>query len=237
MPRWPGRAQHRPVAPARRGQGAAAGHVRAGRGLAGGRHPGPEPGAAGRTRAGLGLQDRHILRASRRAGGGLRRGACRRGLAGAAGRDAGAGGLRRRSGRAGAVDLFDALSPVAQPPPPAHVLTLPNSALPLPLRRFAPAGEASAAQSGPPAPDALRLTFPPDGSELEAEGPILARARGGRAPWTFLLNGAPLAIGLARPEARLPHPGPGFARLTVIDGAGASDTAAIRLHMPEIPAN
>ncbi|WP_415839794.1 hypothetical protein, partial [Paracoccus yeei] len=53
----------------------------------------------------------------------------------------------------------------------------------------------------------------------------------------FLLNGAPLAIGLARPEARLPHPGPGFARLTVIDGAGASDTAAIRLHMPEIPAN
>ncbi|QEU10009.1 penicillin-binding protein 1C [Paracoccus yeei] len=134
-------------------------------------------------------------------------------------------------------DLFDALSPVALPPPPAHVLTLPNSALPLPLRRFAPAGEASAAQSGPPAPDALRLTFPPDGSELEAEGPILARARGGRAPWTFLLNGAPLAIGLARPEARLPHPGPGFARLTVIDGAGASDTAAIRLHMPEIPAN
>ena len=74
-------------------------------------------------------------------------------------------------------------------------------------------------------------------AELEAEGPILARARGGRAPWTFLLNGAPLAIGLARPEARLPHPGPGFARLTVIDGAGASDTAAIRLHMPEIPAN
>ena len=127
-------------------------------------------------------------------------------------------------------DLFDALSPVALPPPPAHVLTLPNSALPLPLRRFAPAGEASAAQSGPPAPDALRLTFPPDGSELEAEGPILARARGGRAPWTFLLNGAPAAIARPQPTASLPNPGPGFAELTVVDADGASASAAIRLH-------
>ncbi|WP_269846676.1 penicillin-binding transpeptidase domain-containing protein, partial [Paracoccus binzhouensis] len=39
-------------------------------------------------------------------------------------------------------DLFDALPPVALPPPPPQTLTLPNSALPLPLRRFAPPGEA-----------------------------------------------------------------------------------------------
>ncbi len=42
-------------------------------------------------------------------------------------------------------DLFDALPTVALPPPPRAALLLPNSALPLPLRRFAPPGQASAA--------------------------------------------------------------------------------------------
>ncbi|WJS84784.1 penicillin-binding protein 1C [Paracoccus sp. TOH] len=127
-------------------------------------------------------------------------------------------------------DLFDALPPVALPPPPPQTLTLPNSALPLPLRRFAPAGEASAAAASPASPDALRLTYPPDGAELEAQGPLTAKARGGRGPWTFLLNGAPAAIAQPQPMASLPNPGPGFAELTVVDANGASATAAIRLH-------
>ncbi|WP_287884907.1 MULTISPECIES: penicillin-binding protein 1C [Paracoccus] len=127
-------------------------------------------------------------------------------------------------------DLFDALPSVALPPPPPQTLTLPNSALPLPLRRFAPAGTASAMAARPAGPDALRLTYPPDGAEIDARGPLTAKARGGRGPWTFLLNGAPAAIAQPQPLASLPNPGPGFAELTVVDADGASATAAIRLH-------
>ncbi|SFA54461.1 penicillin-binding protein 1C [Paracoccus halophilus] len=127
-------------------------------------------------------------------------------------------------------DLFDALPPAPLPPPPPQTLTLPNVALPLPLRRFAPPGKASAVAASPAAPDALRLTFPPDGAELRTDAPLIAKARGGRGPWTFLLNGIPAAIAQAQPVATLPNPGIGFSQLTVVDSEGASDTAAIRLH-------
>jgi penicillin-binding protein 1C len=127
-------------------------------------------------------------------------------------------------------DLFDALPVVALPPAPPQALVVPNSALPLPLRRFAAPGEVSAIAASPASPDALRLTYPPDGAEIDADGPLIAKARGGRGPWTFLLNGTPVAIAQPQPVAHLPHPGAGFARLTVVDANGASATAAIRLH-------
>ncbi len=127
-------------------------------------------------------------------------------------------------------DLFDILPDVALPAPPPQTLTVPNAALPLALRRFAPSGEASAIAARPAGPDALRLTFPPDGAEMDARGPISAKARGGRGPYTFLLNGAPVAIGQAQPSTTFGNPGPGFARITVIDADGLSASAAIRLH-------
>lgn len=127
-------------------------------------------------------------------------------------------------------DLFDAMPAIALPPPPPQTLTLPNSALPLPLRRFAPPGRASAVAANPTNPDALRLTYPPDGAAIASDGRLIAKARGGRGPWTFLMNGAPIAIGMTQPQAELPNPGPGFAQLTVLDADGASASAAIRLH-------
>ncbi len=127
-------------------------------------------------------------------------------------------------------DIFDILPDIALPPPPPQTLTLPNAALPLPLRRFAPAGGVSALAARPAAPDSLRLTFPPDGAEMDSKGPLTAKARGGRAPYTFLVNGAPVAIAQPQPSARIPNPGPGFARMTVIDADGLSASASIRLH-------
>ena len=127
-------------------------------------------------------------------------------------------------------DVFDILPDIALPPPPPQTLTVPNAALPLPLRRFAPAGEASAVAARPAAPDSLRLTFPPDGAEMDAKSPLTAKARGGRAPYTFLVNGAPVAIAQPQPSAEIPNPGPGFARMTVIDADGTSASASIRLH-------
>lgn len=127
-------------------------------------------------------------------------------------------------------DLFDALSPVPLPAPPPSALTVSNSALPLPLRRFVPPGQASATAAGAaPARDALRLTFPPDGAELAAGAVLTIKAQGGRGPWTFLINGSPAAVAQPRPDIRLPAPGPGFSRLTVIDGSGASASAQVRL--------
>lgn len=126
-------------------------------------------------------------------------------------------------------DLFDALPAAPLPPPPPQTLTLPNSALPLPLRRFAPPGKASAIAASPASPDALRLTFPPNGAELRTDDPLVAKARGGRGPWTFLLNGTPVAIAQKLPLATLPNPGIGFAQLTVVDSEGVSATATIRL--------
>src|SRR5690606_14653570 len=121
-------------------------------------------------------------------------------------------------------DLFDALPGAALAPPPPQALTVPNSALPLALRRFSAPGQASAAAAGPAAPDALRLTYPPNGAEIDAQGALAAKARGGRGPWTFLVNGAPVAIARPQPVASLPHPGPGFAAVTVLDALGASAT-------------
>ena len=121
-------------------------------------------------------------------------------------------------------------TPAQAPAAPPQTLIVPNSALPLPLRRFAAPGEVSAVAASPASPDALRLTYPPDGAEIDADGPLIAKARGGRGPWTFLLNGTPIAIAQPQPVASLPHPGAGFARLTVVDANGASATAAIRLH-------
>ncbi|MGA0616637.1 penicillin-binding protein 1C [Paracoccus sp. KR1-242] len=131
-------------------------------------------------------------------------------------------------------DLFDALAPVPLPPPPPQTLTVPNSALPLPLRRFAPAGQVSRTAAQPAAPDRLVLLYPPDGSVLDPAGGLIVKARGGRGPWTFLVNGAPAALALPRPESLLPDPGPGFVQLSVIDAAGASASATIWLHPAEL---
>lgn len=131
-------------------------------------------------------------------------------------------------------DLFDALPPVALPPAPAQALTLPNSALPLPLRRFAPAGETSSLAARPALPDQLALTYPPDGAVIAPQGALIAKARGGRGPWTFLVNGMAVSIASASPEVVLADPGPGFAQVTVIDADGSSASARIRLNGTEM---
>ncbi|MDS9466517.1 penicillin-binding protein 1C [Paracoccus sp. MBLB3053] len=131
-------------------------------------------------------------------------------------------------------DLFDMISPVPLPPPPGETLTLPNSALPLPLRRFAASGQVSRVAAGPSAPDRLTLAFPPDGAIIDGRGPIIVKARGGRGPWTFLVNGRPATIASHRPESLISGPGPGFAHFTVIDADGNSATATVKAEQHEL---
>jgi len=136
-------------------------------------------------------------------------------------------------GRAAAAPiLFEAFARLpnpsaALPHAPAGVLITSSAKLPPPLRHFE-ADERSGARAG------LHILFPPDGARLDIRvvadkpAPVPLKVTGARAPVTILVNGVPSA---AQPRGTLffQPPGPGFARVTVIDGAGASDSVMVRL--------
>nr|WP_163849882.1 penicillin-binding protein 1C [Pseudooceanicola aestuarii] len=111
------------------------------------------------------------------------------------------------------------------PPPPPETLLVGASLLPEPLRQFRRRTEGM-----PRDPDAPALAFPPDGVRLPLDGaPLPVRVRDGRPPFTWLVNGAPVLTGQRGREAFLPGLGPGFTDLTVIDAAGRSARAQVRL--------
>src|SRR5262245_8315190 len=140
-------------------------------------------------------------------------------------------------GRAAAAPiLFDAFArtgklPAPLPPAPKGALVAATGKLPPPLQRFRPgalAGESSEPQ--------LRIMFPPNGARLElasdASGkpdPIALKVTGGSGPLTVLVNGLPLETAPGRRTLFFEPDGPGFVRLTVMDGRGATDSVVVRL--------
>jgi penicillin-binding protein 1C len=133
--------------------------------------------------------------------------------------------------------LFDAFArsgklPTALPKPPKGALIANNTKLPLPLRRFRPFGELVRTGGG----QVLHIQFPLDGSRIDvdhsdgAEGSTMpVRVSGGVLPITMLVNGRSVGEIDGRRQRLIDPPGPGFARLTVIDAAGAADTAVVRI--------
>jgi penicillin-binding protein 1C len=133
--------------------------------------------------------------------------------------------------------LFDAFArtgklPAALPRPPKGVLIAGNSKLPLPLRRFRPLGELVRAG----AEQAPHIQFPLNGSRIDVDrsagteaAAMPVKVSGGVLPLTMLVNG--LAVGEidSRRQRLIDPPGPGFARLTVIDATGAADTVVVRI--------
>ena len=98
------------------------------------------------------------------------------------------------------------------PSPPPATLIASSATLPPPLRRFG----ASSAPNDVPGPE---LAFPPDGARLERMDMVTLKARDGRAPYTWLVNGQP--AGTTRyPEHMIEGLTPGFHRVTVLDGQG-----------------
>ena len=128
--------------------------------------------------------------------------------------------------------LFDAFArlgpPAALPRPPAGVLTMSNAKLPPPLRRFRPGLAGGASQAS------LHILFPPNGALLDlsaTEGkpdPVPLKLTGAVAPLTVFVNGVP-AFPQQRGSAFFTPDGPGFSRVTVIDGAGATDSVVVRI--------
>jgi penicillin-binding protein 1C len=133
--------------------------------------------------------------------------------------------------------LFDAFArtgklPAALPKPPKGTLVASNAKLPLPLRRFRPLGEL-VRSGGDQTP---HIQFPLNGSRIDVASPVGApsmampvKVAGGVLPMTMLVNGVAVGEIDGRRQRLVDPPGPGFARLTVIDATGAADTVVIRV--------
>jgi penicillin-binding protein 1C len=133
--------------------------------------------------------------------------------------------------------LFDAFArtgklPVALPKPPKGTLMASNAKLPLPLRRFRPVGELVRTGSE----QAPRIQFPLNGSRIDVDrsggeqfSAMPVKVAGGVLPMTMLVNGVSVGAIDGRRQRLVDPPGPGFARLTVIDATGAADTVVIRI--------
>jgi penicillin-binding protein 1C len=133
--------------------------------------------------------------------------------------------------------LFDAFArtgklPTALPKAPRGALVAANAKLPLPLRRFRPLGELVRAG----AEQAPHIQFPLNGSRIDVDrsagtdtAAMPVKVSGGVLPLTMMVNG--LAVGEidSRRQRLIDPPGPGFARLTVIDATGAADTVVVRI--------
>ncbi|WP_161856668.1 penicillin-binding protein 1C [Bradyrhizobium sp. CCBAU 051011] len=133
--------------------------------------------------------------------------------------------------------LFDAFArtgkiPAALPKAPKGVLIAGNAKLPLPLKRFRPVGELI--RTGNDA--APRIQFPLNGSRIDVDrsgdgqaAAMPVKVAGGVLPLTVMLNGALVGEIDSRRQRLVDPPGPGFARLTVIDATGSADTVVIRV--------
>ncbi|WP_300263819.1 penicillin-binding protein 1C, partial [Bradyrhizobium sp.] len=133
--------------------------------------------------------------------------------------------------------LFDAFArtgklPAALPKPPKGTLVAGNAKLPLPLRRFRPVGEL-VRTGGERAP---HIQFPLNGSRIDVDrsggadaAAMPVKVAGGVLPMTILVNGTARGAVDGRRQRLIEPPGPGFARLTVIDATGAADTVVIRI--------
>ncbi len=111
------------------------------------------------------------------------------------------------------------------PPPPPETLLPETADLPQPLRRFK--GRRSVFEAPPDAP---KMAFPPDGARLARTGTGLnVKVRDGRAPFTWLANGAPVLTNVHTRETQLPIMEEGFVQLSVIDKDGRAARATIQL--------
>src|SRR5271157_4215453 len=134
--------------------------------------------------------------------------------------------------------LFDAFERLGREveiiKPPKGVLRASVSAdLPPPLRHLrkdAPKTMAATQVA------ALKIAFPPDGARIDLglnegarDARLALKALGGAPPFAWFVNGEPVGEADLRREGAWKPDGAGFARVSVIDGKGASDAVVVRL--------
>src|SRR5271167_338501 len=118
--------------------------------------------------------------------------------------------------------------------PPKGVLRASVSAdLPPPLRHLrkdAPKTMAATQTA------ALKIAYPPDGARIDLglkegarDGRLALKELGGAPPFAWFVNGEPVGEAILRRQSAWKPDGAGFARVSVIDGKGASDAVVVRL--------
>ncbi|MFV2051394.1 penicillin-binding protein 1C [Aliiroseovarius sp. YM-037] len=118
--------------------------------------------------------------------------------------------------------LKSALDPLPAPPP--ATLLVSTADLPPPLQRFRPRGAVFERQI-----DGPDIAFPPDGAVIAADGSLTVKVRNGTAPFTWLVNGAPVVIATREFQSNIGAVGPGFLRLSVIDATGRASRVNVSL--------
>jgi penicillin-binding protein 1C len=134
--------------------------------------------------------------------------------------------------------LFDAFARLGgEPetiPAPRNALFASTATLPPPLRHLRrDVPKTIAATASAP----LKIAFPPDGARVDLglslapsqASPLAMKAQGGVPPLTWMVNGRPVGEAEARRQAFWTPDGAGFARVSVIDANGATDSVMVRL--------
>lgn len=133
--------------------------------------------------------------------------------------------------------LFDAFARIGlQPgigPRPAEALVASTAQLPPPLRHLRKDQPKTLAAL---ADQPLSIAFPPDGANIDlgaGEGSlppaVVVKLQGGIAPYTYLLDGLPVAAGISRRTAELEPRGRGFSLISVVDARGQTSSVRVRL--------
>jgi penicillin-binding protein 1C len=140
--------------------------------------------------------------------------------------------------QAAAPVLFDAfaripgaITPVRRPP---NALVARTSELPPPLRSLrkdTPKALVTARTSE------LKIAYPPQGARVDlglqrgavADALLALKVQGGVAPFTWIVNGAPIGSPEHRRQSSWTPDGAGFARVSVIDAKGTTDSVLVRL--------
>jgi penicillin-binding protein 1C len=132
-------------------------------------------------------------------------------------------------------DAFERLGRDIEPiRPPNGVLKASVTAdLPPPLRHLRKDAPKTLAATETPA---LKIAFPPDGAVVDLglndgarDQPLALKALGGAPPFTWFVNGQPVAEPDVRRQSAWKPDGAGFARVSVVDAKGASDAVVVRL--------
>jgi penicillin-binding protein 1C len=134
--------------------------------------------------------------------------------------------------------LFDAFARLGRDveliPAPKGVLRAATSAdLPPPLRHLRKDAPKILSATAIPS---LKIAFPPDGARVDlglaqgvGDAMLSLKALGGAPPLTWFVNGAPIGAPDARRESVWRPDGAGFARVSVMDAKGATDSILVRL--------
>lgn len=132
--------------------------------------------------------------------------------------------------------LFDAFARIGaeyeSAAAPRDAILARTSALPPPLRAL----RHGASRQGVAGPGALRIAFPPDGARVDLglragleRSELALKAHGGQPPFLWLVNGRPVSTDDLRRQSSWKPDGAGFARVSVMDASGATDTVHVRL--------